>query len=96
MGGPARASFTCFTSFCDAFHRQSKALSTNSRHIKRARPSAPMFIPTVFALDAGPDETPPFDAWYARPDNAPAIPHDSVDTDEAKFVVLSFLASDWK
>ena len=57
--------------------------------------SDPTFIPTESALDAGPDETPPFDAWYARPDNAPAISHDSVDANEAKFVVGQLLASDW-
>ncbi len=58
--------------------------------------SDPTFIPTESALDAGPDETPPFDAWYARPDNAPAIPHDSVGQEEAAFVVRSLLAGDWK
>ena len=56
---------------------------------------APTFIPTESALDAGPGQTPPFDAWYARPDNAPPIPHDSVAPDEARFVVGALLASDW-
>lgn len=56
---------------------------------------SPTFIPTASALDADPDETPPFDAWYARPDNSLPIPHDSVDPDEAKFVVKMLLASDW-
>lgn len=54
---------------------------------------APTFIPTASALDAGPDETPPFDAWYARPDTAPPIPHDSVAPEEARFVVGALLAS---
>ncbi len=58
--------------------------------------SDPTFIPTESALDAGPNETPPFDAWYARPDNAPAIPHNSVDAGEATFVVQQLLASDWQ
>lgn len=58
--------------------------------------TAPTFIPTESALDAGPDETPPFDAWYALPDGTPPIPHDSVAPDEARFVVGALLASDWK
>ena len=58
--------------------------------------TAPTFIPTASALDAGPDETPPFDLWYALPDDAPPITHDSVAPDEAKFVVGALLASDWK
>jgi acetyl esterase/lipase len=58
--------------------------------------TAPTFIPTSSALDAGPDETPPFDAWYALPDNSPPIAHDSVAPDEARFVVGALLASDWK
>ena len=57
--------------------------------------SDPTFIPTESALDAGPEDTPPFDAWYARPDNAPAIAHDRVASDEAAFVVRQLLESDW-
>lgn len=56
---------------------------------------APSFIPTDSALDAEPDETPPFDLWYARPDNSPPIPHDSVAPDEARFVVGVLLSSRW-
>lgn len=47
----------------------------------------PTFLPTESALDSGPGETPPFDAWYARPDNAPPIPHDSVDPGAVAFLM---------
>lgn len=49
--------------------------------------TAPTFISTSSALDARPDETPPFDSWYALPDTLPPIPHDSVAPDEVRFVV---------
>ena len=58
--------------------------------------TSPTFIPTASALDAGPTEAPPFDSWYALPDNTAAISHDSVNPDEAKFVVQALLAGDWK
>ena len=58
--------------------------------------TAPTFIPTASALDAGPDETPPFDTWYALPDGAAPIPHDAVAPDEARFVVGALLTSDWQ
>jgi hypothetical protein len=48
--------------------------------------SIPTFMPTESALDSGPGEPPPFDAWYARPDNAPPIAHDGVDPGAVDFI----------
>lgn len=53
--------------------------------------SLPTFIPTESALDSLPGETPPFDAWYARSDDAPAIAHDSIDPGAVAFVVNALL-----
>jgi hypothetical protein len=52
---------------------------------------APTFVPNESALDAAPDESPPFDAWYARPDGLPPLPHDEVDPGAAAFVVRELL-----
>ena len=49
--------------------------------------SIPTFIPTESALDSGPDEKPPFDAWYAGDDDAPAIAHDTFDPGAVAFVI---------
>ncbi len=49
--------------------------------------SIPTFTPTESALDSGPDEEPPFDAWYAREDDAPAIAHDTFDPGAVAFVI---------
>ena len=54
---------------------------------------SPTFVSAASALDAGPDETPPFDAWYARPDGLPAIPHDQIDAGPARFVIRELLNS---
>ncbi len=53
--------------------------------------TAPTFVSAESALDAGPNETPPFPAWYARPDDLPALSHDDVDVGAAVFVVREIL-----
>ena len=58
--------------------------------------SAPTLVPSDSALDAGPDETPPFDAWYARPDYAPALAHDEVDPGAGAFIVRELLRAGWR
>jgi len=57
--------------------------------------TAPTFLSAESALDAGPDETPPFDAWYARPDDRPALPHDRMDPEAGAFVVRELLRRPW-
>jgi hypothetical protein len=56
---------------------------------------APTFLPAESALDAGADEVPPFDAWYARPDGLPALAHDHVDLGAGMFVVRELLQAPW-
>ncbi len=63
------------------------ALGIAGIHLRRR----PTFIPTESALDAGPDERPPFDSFYARPDGAPAIAHDHPDSG-AGLLILRELA----
>lgn len=58
--------------------------------------TAPTFLPAASALDASPDETPPFDAWYARPEGSTPLAHDDVDPGVAAFVVRELLQSAWK
>ena len=58
--------------------------------------SAPTFVPAESALDAGPDETPPFNTWYARPDNAPALAHDQADPGAGAFIVRELLRAGWQ
>jgi hypothetical protein len=55
--------------------------------------TAPTFVSAESALDAGPDDRPPFAAWYARPDDLPALSHDDVDAGVAAFVVGEILRS---
>jgi len=57
--------------------------------------STPTFIPTESALDAGPDERPPFDQWYARPDDLPPVPHNAVPPDAAVWVIRRLLEAPW-
>ena len=52
---------------------------------------APTFLPNASALDAGPGEAPPFDAWYARPDGLEPLAHDRVDPGAAAFAVRELL-----
>ena len=52
---------------------------------------APTFLPNASALDAGPGEAPPFDAWYARPDGLQPLAHDRVDPGAAAFAVRELL-----
>lgn len=52
---------------------------------------APTFLPTESALDAGLDETPPFDAWFALPSGSRLYAHDEVAPEVAAFVVRSLL-----
>lgn len=54
---------------------------------------APTFVSAESALDADPNEQPPFDAWYARADNLPALSHDDMDGGAAAFVVRQILRS---
>ena len=56
---------------------------------------SPTFIPASSALDAAAGETPPFDAFYARPDNLPNRAHDDIDSGAAKFVVREILSEAW-
>lgn len=56
---------------------------------------SPTFIPAYSALDAEANETPPFDAFFARPDNRPNRSHDDIDSDAAKFVVREILSEAW-
>ncbi len=58
--------------------------------------SAPTFVSAESALDARADETPPFAAWYARPDNLPPLAHDDVDLGAAAFTVRELLAAPWQ
>ncbi|MES2462862.1 MAG: hypothetical protein V4671_19945 [Armatimonadota bacterium] len=55
----------------------------------------PTFVPTSSALDAGPNEKPPFDAFYARPDNLPNRAHDDIDPGAAVFVAREILSEAW-
>ena len=57
---------------------------------------APTFLPAESALDAGPDEKPPFDAFYERPANLPPLSHDRPDPGALRFAVQEILASDWR
>lgn len=57
--------------------------------------SLPTFLPTASALDAAPGEQPPFDAWYARPDDLPPIPHDQLDPGSVAFAVRELLNARW-
>lgn len=57
--------------------------------------AAPTFVAAASALDAADDETPPFDAWYARPDHAPLNAHDVVDPGAAAFVVDRLREAPW-
>ena len=59
-------------------------------------PTVPTFLPSASALDATPQETPPFDAWYARPDGLTPLAHDQVDPAVATFVVREIVKSPWK
>lgn len=53
--------------------------------------SRPTFVSTASALDAAPGETPPFAAWYARPDGQPPLPHDTLDPGAAPFLMRELL-----
>jgi hypothetical protein len=55
----------------------------------------PTFIPTSSALDAEANEKPPFDAFYARPDNQPNRAHDDIDPGAAAFVAREILNEAW-
>jgi hypothetical protein len=59
-------------------------------------PTPPTFVEASSALDAGPEEAPPFDAWYARPDGLPPLAHDDVDPAAAAFVVRELLQMTWQ
>ncbi|MBC8102146.1 MAG: Ig-like domain-containing protein [Cytophagales bacterium] len=56
----------------------------------------PTFVPASSALDAEANERPPFDAFYARPDNQPNRPHDDIDPGAAAFVVREILSENWQ
>jgi hypothetical protein len=51
----------------------------------------PTFVSTESALDSTAAETPPFDAWYVRPDGAAPISHSAVDPAAVGFVVGELL-----
>jgi pimeloyl-ACP methyl ester carboxylesterase len=55
----------------------------------------PTFIPTSSALDAEANDKPPFDAFYARPDNQPNRAHDDIDPGAAAFVAREILNQPW-
>lgn len=57
--------------------------------------SAPTFLLCSSALDADADETPPFAAWYARPDGLPPLGHDEVDPGAATFAIRAIVTAPW-
>lgn len=54
-------------------------------------PELPTFLPAASALDAGPGEKPPFDAFYERPPTEKPVPHDEIAPDVVRFVVGELL-----
>lgn len=53
----------------------------------------PTFIPTESALDAAPGEAPPVDAFHCQPPGAPALLHDQLTEETARFLLSQILRS---
>lgn len=51
----------------------------------------PTFIPTESALDSGPDEAPPTDAFYCQPEGASPLLHDQLTESAARFLIKQLL-----
>ena len=58
--------------------------------------NAPTFLSCASALDAGPGEVPPFDAWFARREGQPALAHDVMDREAGGFVLNELKKASWQ
>jgi hypothetical protein len=76
--------------YCDRFLIE-RIFGIAGAHLR----SAPTFVANTSALDCDPGATPPFDAWYARPDNLPPLPHDVADSGAGMFAVRELLGASW-
>lgn len=53
----------------------------------------PTFLSCESALDAAPDDAPPFDAWFALPDNAALLGHDDISPVGMRWCVGQIVAA---